>query len=133
MGDPVYTSFGQGCPGSNQLTPALNSVTLANTSQPFTQQMTNLLSSTPVVLFLGFNQVQNPASGCTLLVSTDLIFYGNSNAMGEYNTTLPVPNDITLLGGATIYFQGWGAVAGIPRGFCRSNGTAVATGGRFSF
>lgn len=135
-------TFGSGCAGSQGLVafaPAAGSLPWIGTT--FYLEGANAPATTFVIGILGFSNTVHqgtplPASlaplgmsGCDLLVAIDITEYAFSDAAGDFEFALAIPNDI-IWRGVTVYAQAWvldpGANAG---GAIVSNGVDFAIGG----
>ncbi|MBK9387817.1 MAG: S8 family serine peptidase [Planctomycetes bacterium] len=128
------------CPGS-RLAPVLGSSGLPEVNRSFNVTLANALPSTPVVLFIGFddtswNGLPLPfslaglnAPGCSIYVPSDVLATASSNAGGGASLPIAIPDDPLLIG-AEAFVQYLVVDPGANGlGLATTNGGAVVIGG----
>lgn len=109
-----FALYGQGCPGTGGLVPALaSSGTFGLGSPNFSVDLSNAPASAPVAVFGGTSRVRTLAGiplpyalggGCSVLASPDAIRFMFASGTGTASQLLPIPNN-PALAGANLYFQ----------------------------
>lgn len=113
VGDAGLARFGQGCAGSNQLTPALSFSGSSQLGQSLTYQLTNSFAFTPAFLTVGFwigfpfplDLAPYGMPGCTAYVPSAAIATAVADGTGAGSLPLQIPNDPTLAG--LFYYAQW--------------------------
>ncbi|HEX5050335.1 MAG TPA: hypothetical protein VFZ65_01055 [Planctomycetota bacterium] len=120
----LHYGYGAGCPSTAGKVPVLvqNADLTGGAGGNILLQIANAAPGSLAVCAFGFTQLNVPiGGGCNLLVSPDvLVFAGITNSHGRVVVSVPVAP------GAVGNFFAQGAVldAGLPLGFCVSNGAA---------
>ena len=106
------SAYGQGCPGSNNMTPMHGYGGSAKLGSKLSFDLANAIPSRPVILIMGWNN-RSPlpidlsaagAPGCFLYQSLDLSGALATNSSGAASAPLPIPSS-TSLTGMKIYTQ----------------------------
>lgn len=113
VGDAGLGRFGQGCAGSNQLTPALSFSGSSQLGQTLTYELTNAFASTPAFLTVGFwigfpfplDLAPYGMPGCTAYVPSLAISTAVTDPAGAGSLQLQIPNNAALTG--LFYYAQW--------------------------
>lgn len=107
---PTVLTFGRGCPGSNQQTPAFVQGSMPGLGTNFTVQVQRALPSSAGLLVLGadrrgdvFGPLPRPLDplglfGCTQYTGVLTMLFAPIGNSGDGSLTIPVPNDPGLAG-----------------------------------
>jgi len=119
VGLPTY--FGSASPGSTTPTIDTAGQPAAIGNADFVAKVKGAPSETAVFLGFGFAQINVPLLGVTQLVLPASIFTGQTDLFGQYEESVPVPNDPALVG-FTVFFQALVVDPGGPQGFSATDG-----------
>jgi len=115
---PSWTDVGTGL-GSARRTPRLSGDGSLLPGARTRWQLSSALESTPALFVLGFQNINQPLLGGTLIPSADAVLFSPTDAIGTASLQMAWPGFAT---GLQIFAQAWVLDAGGPQGVTASNG-----------
>lgn len=129
-----FATYGQGCPGTGSLVPAISHSGTLALGSPVSIDLQNALGNAVAVSIVGFSRTMYGPTplpfalggGCFVLASPDVTSFVVTSGSGTASAGMFIPNDITLLG-LDLFWQ-WAvldAASPSPFGIATSNGGAL--------